>query len=107
MILNISKLKKKRYLDTTSSVFSSFPSPEIDETAGQIKISAITSPGESFQGQGKVASLNFKAKKQGETIVSFVFEKGSTIDSNVSSYTYPGDILSQVENITLKISLAP
>jgi len=98
---------KKSFLDTYGSVFSSFPGIQIDEAVGEIKISAITSPGRSFQGKGKVGSLFFIARKEGQTLVTFVLKRGSTTDSNVSSYAYPGDILSQAENLVLKISPIP
>ncbi len=97
------QLEEREFFDTTGSIFNGFPDAKIDEAIGQIRISAITSPGNSFQGVGKIGSLYFKAKKNGQTTVSFVFEKGSTIDSNVSSYTYPGDILALVKNVALKI----
>lgn len=97
------QLSEANFFDTTDSVFSAFPYAKIDEIAGQIKISAITSPGRSFQGKGKIGSLHFKAQKGGQALISFVFGKGSTTDSNVSSYAYPQDILSQVENLAVKI----
>lgn len=97
---------KESFLNTNGSVFSSFPGAQIDEVIGEIRISAIASPGRSFQGKGRVGSLFFIAKKEGQTLVTFVLQKGSTTDSNVSSYAYPGDILSQAENLVLKIQPA-
>lgn len=91
------------FFDARDSIFAGFPRPEIDTAAGLIRLSAITRPGKNFKGTGKIASLFFEAQEKGETQVNFLFEQGSTVDSNVSSFTEAKDILSKATNVSLKI----
>lgn len=97
------KFQEAEFLDKSGSVFKSFPAPMVDQKKGQIVFSALTGPGQSFQGQGKVASLWFETQKPGQTEIKFLFKPGSTTDSNVSSYTQPKDILEKVTDLELSI----
>ncbi len=66
------------------NVFKNFMGSEINKETGLIKFSALSEPKEKFQGQGKIATINFKSLKEGMTRISFIFERGLTTDSNVS-----------------------
>jgi hypothetical protein len=95
----------EKFLDSSDSVFSVFPSSKIDPQKGKIVFSALATPPKGkFEGKGRVASISFKAKKKGETEISFVFAPSSTIDTNVSSFSESKDILEKVENLKLKIN---
>lgn len=60
-------------------------SPKIDNTLGQARAVYATSPGETFQGQGDVATLKFKALASGSAIVSFGPEtKASGVDETTN-----------------------
>lgn len=91
------------FLDESDSVFGIFPSPTVNQENGQIVFSALSVPGKSFQGKGKIASLKFEAEKAGETEIKFLFTPDSTVDSNVSSYEEPKDVLGKAVNLKLLI----
>ena len=77
---------------------------EVEAEQGQIRISAITPPSnEGFVGIGVFATVNFKAKQNGNTEVAIDFEKGSTTDSNLVETGIAIDILDQVYNLNLTI----
>ena len=86
-------------IDSTDSVFSIWPMKLASQ--GSITFSALVMPGQSFSGLGKIASLKFKALKPGETDVYFVFEPGSTQDTNAA---FEGqDLLDRVVNAVYNI----
>ncbi len=92
-----------KFFNTEGSVFSNFIGAKADKEEGRIEISALTSPGNSFQGRGKIGSLVFSSQSAGNTKISFVFKKGDTTDTNVSSYSQSGDTLDRVQNVSLTI----
>jgi len=96
-------LTDKNPLDTTESVFAVFPLVKIDEAMGQIKFSALSSPGQSFMGKGQVAKLQFKTIHQGETFLEIKFKPGLTNDSNVALAGKGKDILGKVEGLKIFI----
>jgi len=96
-------LTDKNPLDTTESVFTVFPLVKIDEAMGQIKFSALSSPGQSFTGKGQVAKLQFKTIHQGETFLEIKFKPGLTNDSNVALTGKGKDILGKVEGLKIFI----
>lgn len=79
--------------------FSSYLFRQIDEGAGKIKISAIVSPGSSFTGTKKLATIRFrKLQDQGTTSLTFEFTPGSTRDCNLVEKGTVRDILQTVIN---------
>lgn len=80
--------------DREGSIFSVWPMNQLEN--GILKFSALTQPGRLFSGQGKVATLHFRGKKEGSAQVSFLFKKGSTTDTNVAGNGQ--DILEEVIN---------
>ncbi len=66
------------------NIFENFMGSEINKETGLIKFSALSKPKEKFQGQGKIATINFKSLEEGMTKISFIFERGLTTDTNVS-----------------------
>lgn len=98
------KAKNAAVFDKTGSVFGTLTTAQIDEKEGRLAISGLSVPPQGhFQGRGKVFSLEFEAKKSGQTEVSFVFEPGLTSDSNVSSFSRAEDVLTKVINLELLI----
>jgi len=87
--------KEGSYLEI-GNVFDSLTGEKIDEQTGLVKFSALSAPTKNFLGEGKVATISFKALKKSAAKVSFIFELGSNIDSNVSKNGE--DILLSVEN---------
>jgi len=102
---NFLKLKTENgFLNTSESIFSTFPSPKVNIKKGEIIFSALASPPKgNFKGKGKIATLTFEAIKKGETTIEFAFTPGATRDSNVSSFSEPKDLLEKVKNLKLKI----
>ncbi len=96
-------LTDKNPLDTTESVFAVFPLVKIDEAIGQIKFSALSSPGQSFVGNGQVAKLQFKALRQGKTSLEIKFKPGLTNDSNVALAGKGKDVLGKVKGLKIFI----
>jgi hypothetical protein len=66
----------------------------VDEKTGTIKFSQLAGGGKSYQGQGVLATVHFKALASGIDTLKFDFSPGSTVDSNAA---YHGkDQLTQV-----------
>jgi len=86
-------------IDATESVFPIWPMRTAEN--GKISMSALVVPGQTFSGQGKIATLWLKALKPGKTSISFVFEKDSTEDTNAA---FNGkDLLDKVINAKFNI----
>ena len=86
------------------TIYPEYVIQEVDAQQGQIRISAITPPNnEGFVGIGEFATINFRAKQNGNTEVSVDFEKGSTTDSNLVETGIAIDILDQVYNLNVTI----
>lgn len=84
------------------SIFGDYPL--LDVKKGLVKISGIATFNQaSFNGLGVLATLNFKAKKIGQTSVSINYTLGSTTDSNLIQSKSATDILSSVDNLNLTI----
>ncbi len=95
-------LKAKDKEVKKGEVFSNVMTNEIDQKTGLIKFSALSQPGQTFSGTGTLVTLNFKALRSGQTAIAFVFEKGSTEETNVASQGK--DILKEVKNLELIIN---
>jgi hypothetical protein len=90
-----------RYLIIGESEFANFNYFRAEEGIGNIVFSALMRAQETFSGQTTVATLTFEAIKAGTEEIIFLFDLGSTKDTNVS---YNGqDVLEKAESITLTI----
>ena len=94
------------FLDDSLSVFNNVMGLKIDQAKKEIRFSALSAPGKNFTGQGEIAVLNFASTGSGQAKIEFVFERGSTIDSNVSYFEEAQDILWQTTDLELIISAA-
>lgn len=76
-----------------------------DNTQGTIELSFGTQEQGGYTGNGVLATITFKALKEGTANVSFDYTPGSTTDSNIWHNTLfpPTDILAGVENGTYTI----
>jgi hypothetical protein len=83
-----------------ASVFEVYPLLVSDNDNGEAKISAA-STSDFFSGSDVYATLNFKALKAGQTTLSFSYEAGSTLDSDLMSQSE--DVLGKVSDLTLEI----
>ncbi len=87
------------------SLFANQPSFTVDQQAGKIYISGVANQGAPFNGVGRMARLQFLVLQEAVTNVSFDWELGSTLDSNIVSYTQTNtDLLTtQPESLTITI----
>lgn len=96
-------LEAKSSSITTGTIFPDFPVSKVDQD-GTIRITGITSlQGEGFSGSGVFATINFKAKAKGLTLVKVEFTKGSTTDSNIVGTQVADDMLSEVKDLEVNI----
>lgn len=70
----------------------------VDNKEGKIKFSALNPVGigARIKGGGTIATITFKAIKEGTAKVSFDFTPGSAKDSNVAAHAAGADILTRV-----------
>lgn len=97
------------YLSATSisigSIFADYPAAIIDNDKGLITISGIvSSPTDLYTGTDTFASITFHPSHAGETKVKYNYVPGSTTDSNIAVMTGNGDILGEVNELTISIS---
>lgn len=84
------------------TLYPSTQSNYFDNTAGIINFSQITTGGSTYNGSGTLATIEFKANASGKAEVSFNFEPGSNIDTNVASGA-GADILTDADGGIYKI----
>jgi hypothetical protein len=75
---------------------------EVDNTAGLIKFSQISTPSSTFIGSGNLATITFKAVSAGVSNVVFDFTSGDGKDANMAGAS--GDILTSIVNGTYTIT---
>ncbi len=86
------------------TMFSDYPQDPLNDTAGRITISGITSLQGGVLGNGVFGSIVFTAKAAGQTKVSVLFTPGVTTTSNVAETKTGKNILEQVNNLDLNIT---
>ena len=86
-----------------SGIFDEYPLVAVDKKLGLISISGVNSLKKGYQGTGRFAVLNLKAKLPGNTSVTVDFNKGSTTDSNLVESGLSKDILEVVDNLELVV----
>lgn len=64
--------------------FDEYLGNKVDSEEGKITVSGINMSGERFS-QGTIGTILFKAKKQGETEVEFIFAPGEKDESDVAA----------------------
>lgn len=85
-------------------IFADYPALIIDNNNGRLTISGVSaSYADLFNGQKVLATIRLTANKSGEAVADFIFQPGSTIDSNVAVTFGNGDILAEVNNLKLDI----
>ncbi len=90
---------------TTGDIFADYPAAIIDNKTGLITISGIaSSPTDLYNSSGTFATITFRPYHPGQTKVKYNFVPGSTTDSNIAVMTGNGDILSEVNELSINIS---
>lgn len=90
---------------TTGDLFTDYPAAIINNDHGLAIISGIaSSPTDRYTGSGTFAAITFRPFHPGQTKVSFNFTPNSTTDSNIAVMTGNGDILEQVNDLTVNIT---
>lgn len=84
-------------------ILDEYPLMTVDQNKGIISISGVSNTENGFKGTGLFATINFKAKTPGQTLVTIDFQKGLSTDSNLVETSTSGDILEQVNNLELEI----
>src|SRR3989344_4867384 len=74
------------YLKTDDSIFDIFPYVKVNEESGDVFFTALAKPLKEMREKGPVAALLFTARAPGTAKMTFVFEEGSIIDSNVAYF---------------------
>lgn len=87
------------------SIFGDYPVLTIDNNDGLLVISGISASQKNlFTGRGVVATIEAVAFGSGPTNMTFMFQPGSTRDSNVAILTGDGDALASVSNLAVTVS---
>lgn len=87
----------------TGSLYSDYPVNKLDETAGRINVSGITSLSGGTLPKGVFGTVTFQAKQSGKVKISLDFTSGSTTDSNIIETKTAKDVLSGVNNLEVNI----
>lgn len=88
----------------TGTIFGDYPTASMDNVAGRVIISGIVSSRtQYFRGKDVFASVTFQGTSPGSTVVSFLYEPGSTTDSNIAVTYGTGDILAKVGTLTVTV----
>ena len=86
------------------SLFYDYPSAAFSNEEGKIIISGVASSmANFFAGQGVFATITFQAKSPGTSLIQFIYQPGSTTDSNIAVTYGSGDILSKVNSTTVTV----
>lgn len=96
------KLEVQGSAITVGTLFSMTPTNSVDAVNGRINFSQAASGGTTYNGSGVLATISFKALKEGSANLSFDYTASSTIDSNVASVG--NDILNGVVNGVVTIT---
>lgn len=90
---------------TPGTIFSDYPTASFDNYQGKATLSGIVSSiNILYKGTGVFGSIQFQAIAGGGTSVKFDHTPGNTTDSNLAVTYDPGDILSEVNTLTITVS---
>ena len=93
---------------TKGSLYASYTQAVIDNTAGKAQIGGqAVPPATPFKGKGTFATLEFSPVATGSATITVDFTSGGLNDSNVIEAASASDILTSVQNVTVKIEKAP
>jgi hypothetical protein len=85
-------------------IFGDYPTVAFSNEEGKIIISGVASSvNDFFSGQGIFATITFQATSPGESVIEYIFEPGSTTDSNVAVTYGSGDILARVNKVGVSV----
>lgn len=80
------------------TIFAEYPVARVEE--GVVRLTGITSlSGQDFSGSGIFATIIFKGKSPGKSMISFDYTPTSTVDSNIFGPEVAGDMLKEVSNL--------
>ena len=86
-------------------LFSDYPQNQFDNQAGKVILSGVSqfTTEEPAIEKGVVGTVVFKALERGESQIEIEFISGETTDSNVIVKNEVDDVLSEVENLQVRI----
>jgi hypothetical protein len=85
---------------TPGNIFNNYPSLAYDNLQGKIIISGVSLDiSDLFSGDGLLATITFQAVSAGESKIEFIYDPGSTRDSNIAVTSGTGDILAKVNYV--------
>ena len=85
------------------TIYSDYPSNNLDEKVGRITVSGITEQRNGVSTNGLFGSLVFRSKAKGRSKVTLDFTPGSTVDSNIIESGTGKDVLEKVNNLEVNI----
>lgn len=88
---------------TLGTIYNDYPLNQVDEKAGRIAVSGITSKAGGVVAKGVLGTVMFTAKAPGKAKIAFDFTLGSTTDSNVIETKTAKDVLGSVTNLEVNI----
>lgn len=96
------KLEVRGTIITAGILFGITPANSVDATNGRINFSQAATGGSNYNGSGTLATISFKALKEGSANLTFNYISGSTTDCNVA--VSGSDVLNGVTNGVVTIS---
>lgn len=98
------KLEVQGATITAGVLFGMTPFNNVDATNGRIDFSQAATGGSNYNGSGTLATITFKALKEGAANLTFNYTYGTTSDCNVAAAG--SDLLNGVTNGVVTISVA-
>lgn len=89
---------------TKGALYYDYPTLRMDNSAGRVTISGVSSSTNSFKGSGTLATVQFQVLAAGTPALQFDFTPGGTTDSNVVDIATHADILAIAGSITCNLT---
>lgn len=84
-------------------LYPNYPGLSFDNQKGVIKLAGSSNFGQYFSGKGILATLNFEALAEGETVVDFKWEPNSTRETNIVSPKKTDLLVKKPEELKIRI----
>ncbi len=102
--LTVQKTADEKSAVKISTLYDEVPFNTVDEKLGQVRVSAISNKEGGELAQGELGTVDFIAKKIGNTKIQLEFVEGSTSDTNILDSSTGEDILVNVKNLNITIT---
>lgn len=87
-----------------TSLYDEYPVNKVDEKAGLITLSGISTKNDGIMPNGLLGTIKFTAKAVGTTEIKLNYSANQSTDSNVTAHGDGQDILDQPNDLTIDIS---